>query len=166
MGARRSAPNPVFESAIKESSEQPKGMGRASSMISAFASGGNMMGRTGRARMTRSNMMDRTDEERKARREERRLTKDTSADDFSMQNVRKRLLERAKERRARRAEQFTQEKQIYNQSLPARMRKRSIPDRTMQMFVGGDLADKEEFYKRTGLRPVNQGNFSEEVTTK
>ena len=52
MGASRSAPNPVFESAIKKATEQPEGMGRTTSMMDAFTSGGNLMGRTGRATMS------------------------------------------------------------------------------------------------------------------
>ena len=51
MGASRSAPNPVFESAIKKATEQPEGMGRTTSMMDAFTSGSNIMGRTGRATM-------------------------------------------------------------------------------------------------------------------
>ena len=49
MGSARTAPNPVFESAIKKATEQPEGMGRTTSMMDAFTSGSNIMGRTGRA---------------------------------------------------------------------------------------------------------------------
>ena len=52
MGSARTAPNPVFESAIKKTTEQPEGMGRTTSMMDAFTSGSNIMGRTGRATMS------------------------------------------------------------------------------------------------------------------
>ena len=52
MGSARTAPNPVFESAIKKATEQPEGMGRTTSMMDAFTSGSNIMGRTGRATMS------------------------------------------------------------------------------------------------------------------
>ena len=52
MGSARTAPNPVFESAIKKTTEQPEGMGRTTSMMDAFTSGSNLMGRTGRATMS------------------------------------------------------------------------------------------------------------------
>ena len=52
MGSARTAPNPVFESAIKKATEQPEGMGRTTSMMDAFTSGSNLMGRTGRATMS------------------------------------------------------------------------------------------------------------------
>jgi len=54
MGAARSAPNPVFESAIKTATEQPEGKGRTTSLMNAFTSGSNIMGRTGRATMSSS----------------------------------------------------------------------------------------------------------------
>ena len=52
MGSARTAPNPVFESAIKKATEQPEGMGRTTSMMDTFTSGSNIMGRTGRATMS------------------------------------------------------------------------------------------------------------------
>ena len=47
MGSARTAPNPVFESAIKKATEQPEGMDRTTSMMDAFTGGSNIMGRTG-----------------------------------------------------------------------------------------------------------------------
>ena len=52
MGSARTAPNPVFESAIKKATEQPEGMDRTTSMMDAFTGGSNIMGRTGRATMS------------------------------------------------------------------------------------------------------------------
>ena len=52
MGSARTAPNPVFESAIKKATEQPEGMDRRTSMIDAFTGGSNIMGRTSRSTMS------------------------------------------------------------------------------------------------------------------
>lgn len=54
MGSARTAPNPVFESAIKKAKEQPEGKGKTTPMMNAFTSGSNIMGRTGRATMSAS----------------------------------------------------------------------------------------------------------------
>ena len=51
MGASRSAPDPKFEENLKATAEQPKGIARTTSLINAFTSGSNIMGRTGRATM-------------------------------------------------------------------------------------------------------------------
>ena len=52
MGSARTAPNPVFESAIKKATEQPEGMDRTTSMMDAFTGGSNIMGRTSRSTMS------------------------------------------------------------------------------------------------------------------
>ena len=52
MGSARTAPNPKFEKNLKATTEQPEGMGRTTSMMDAFTSGSNIMGRTGRATMS------------------------------------------------------------------------------------------------------------------
>ena len=52
MGSARTAPNPVFESAIKKATEQPEGMDRTTSMMDAFTGGSNIMGRTSRSKMS------------------------------------------------------------------------------------------------------------------
>tara|TARA_Y100000114_G_C11623290_1_gene260692 strand:- start:63 stop:635 length:573 start_codon:yes stop_codon:yes gene_type:complete len=52
MGASRSAPDPKFEENLKAATEQPEGMGRTTSLMNAFTSGSNIMGRSGRATMS------------------------------------------------------------------------------------------------------------------
>ena len=54
MGAARTAPDPKFEQNLKAAAEQPEGMGRTTSLMNAFTSGSNIMGRTGRATMSGS----------------------------------------------------------------------------------------------------------------
>ena len=52
MGSARTAPNPKFEENLKTATEMPEGMGRTTSILNAFTSGSNIMGRTGRATMS------------------------------------------------------------------------------------------------------------------
>ena len=54
MGSTRNAPDPKFEENLKATAKQPEGMGRTTSLLSAFTSGSNIMGRTGRATISRS----------------------------------------------------------------------------------------------------------------
>jgi len=52
MGSARTAPNPKFEEDLKATAEMPEGVGRATSLLTTFTDGSNIMGRTGRATMS------------------------------------------------------------------------------------------------------------------
>lgn len=93
-------------------------MGFAELMLTG-ATGSGIMGRKGKATM----------------KEEEQPTKDTSKDDFGMENVRKRLLERAKQERIARQNQFTREKEVYDQSLPDSVKKNA--KNPLQFMVRG-----------------------------
>ena len=110
--ARATSPEIKSPNFVKDSAttlqKVPEGPQRSMAFLGLMADsvGGGMMGRTGKATITRDA------EPRKD------MEEDKSADNFDMDNVRKRLLEKAKEERAKRSEQLAQEKLIYDQSLP------------------------------------------------
>ena len=173
MGAARTAsqsPDPKFKEGLENVTKMPEGSERSMSFMGLMADsiGGGIMGRTGRATMTgdvgAGPFKKFTDKEEQDKEETREVTSSQSSD-FDMDKVRERLLSKAKEERAARSQQYTKEKQVYNQSLPDSAKQ-------MQMFVGGDMADKDEFMKRTGLTPVGEvqnkggGTWSAKVRTK
>jgi DMSO/TMAO reductase YedYZ molybdopterin-dependent catalytic subunit len=129
MGAARTAsqsPNPKFKQGLENLKKMPEGrersMGFAELMLTG-ATGSGIMGRKGKATMKEE--------------EEEQPTKDTSKDDFSMENVRKRLLERAKQERIARQNQFTREKEVYDQSLPDSVKKKMQKNPLQFMVRGG-----------------------------
>jgi hypothetical protein len=128
MGAARTAsqsPNPKFKQGLENLKKMPEGqkrvMGFAELMLTG-ATGSGIMGRKGKATM---------------KEEEEQPTKDTSKDDFGMENVRKRLLERAKQERIARQNQFTREKEVYDQSLPDSVKKKMQKNPLQFMVRGG-----------------------------
>ena len=134
MGAARTAsqsPDPKFkeglmpEEKILQSRERSEGV--ANLMFFGGAPLNSVVGRRGKATMTgdvgAGPFRKITEKAKQDMKEEQQTTKDTNKDNFDMENVRKRLLERAKEERAKRTQQFTQEKQIYDQSLPDSVKK-------------------------------------------
>ena len=163
MGSARTAPNPKFEEDLKAATEMPEGMGRTTSILNAFTGGSNIMGRTSGSTMSglgasggtgiqnaisgivspSASASIKTEQDK----EDTREVTSSQSSDFDMDKVRERLLAKAKEERTARSQQYSQEKQVYNQSLPDSAKQ-------MQMFVGGDMADKDEFMRRTGLTPV------------
>ena len=129
MGAARTAsqsPDPKFKQGLENLKKMPEGrersMGFAELMLTG-ATGSGIMGRKGKAIMKEE--------------EEEQPTKDTSKDDFSMENVRKRLLERAKQERIARQNQFTREKEVYDQSLPDSVKKKMQKNPLQFMVRGG-----------------------------
>jgi DMSO/TMAO reductase YedYZ molybdopterin-dependent catalytic subunit len=129
MGAARTAsqsPDPKFKQGLENLKKMPEGrersMGFAELMLTG-ATGSGIMGRKGKATMKEE--------------EEEQPTKDTSKDDFSMENVRKRLLERAKQERIARQNQFTREKEVYDQSLPDSVKKKMQKNPLQFMVRGG-----------------------------
>ncbi len=128
MGAARTAsqsPNPKFKQGLENIKKMPEGqkrvMGFAELMLTG-ATGSGIMGRKGKETM---------------KEEEEQPTKDTSKDDFGMENVRKRLLERAKQERIARQNQFTREKEVYDQSLPDSVKKKMQKNPLQFMVRGG-----------------------------
>jgi DMSO/TMAO reductase YedYZ molybdopterin-dependent catalytic subunit len=129
MGAARTAsqsPNPKFKQGLENPKKMPEGqkrvMGFAELMLTG-ATGSGIIGRKGKATMKEE--------------EEEQPTKDTSKDDFGMENVRKRLLERAKQERIARQNQFTREKEVYDQSLPDSVKKKMQKNPLQFMVRGG-----------------------------
>jgi hypothetical protein len=130
MGAARTtsqSPDPKFKEGLENLKKMPEGrersMGFAELMLTGATAGSGIMGRRGKATITRDA------EPRKD------MEKDKSADNFDMDNVRKRLLEKAKEERAKRSEQLAQEKLIYDQSLPESTKE--IKKSPLQFMVRG-----------------------------
>lgn len=158
MGAARTAsqtPDPKFKEGLENITKMPEGKERTMSFAELMLTGGSgsqrgIMGRRGKATMTgdvgAGPFKKFTDKEEQDKEETREVTSSQSSD-FDMDKVRERLLSKAKEERTARSQQYTKEKQVYNQSLPDSAKQ-------MQMFVGGDMADKDEFMRRTGLTPV------------
>jgi len=176
MGAARTAsqtPDPKFKEGLENVTKMPEGKERTMSMMELMLTGGSgaqsgIMGRRGKATMSgdvgAGPFKKFTDKEEQDKGETREVTSSQSSD-FDMDKVRERLLAKAKEERTARSQQYTNEKQVYNQSLPDSAKQ-------MKMFVGGDMADKDEFMKRTGLTPVGgvqnkgEGGWSAKVRTK
>ena len=133
--ARATSPEIKSPNFVKDSAttlqKVPEGPQRSMAFLGLMADsvGGGMMGRTGKATITRDA------EPRKDMEEENQVIKDKSADNFDMDNVRRRLLEKAKEERAKRSEQLAQEKQIYDQSLPESTKK--MKKSPLQFMVRG-----------------------------
>ena len=147
MGAARTAsqsPDPKFKEGLENLKKMPEGrersMGFAQLMLTGATAGSGIMGRRGKATMTgdvgAGPFRKITEKAKQDMKEEQQTTKDTNKDNFDMENVRKRLLERAKEERAKRTQQFTQEKQIYDQSLPDSVKK-EIQKSPLQFMVRG-----------------------------
>tara|TARA_A100001391_G_scaffold93266_1_gene61745 strand:- start:208 stop:621 length:414 start_codon:yes stop_codon:yes gene_type:complete len=136
MGAARTAsqsPDPKFKEGLENLKKMPEGrersMGFAELMLTGATAGSGIMGRRGKATITRDA------EPRKDMEEANQVIKDKSADNFDMDNVRKRLLKKAKEERAKRSEQLAQEKLIYDQSLPESTKE--IKKSPLQFMVRG-----------------------------
>ena len=163
MGAARTAsqsPDPKFKEGLENVTKMPEGRERSMSFAELMLTGGSgaqrgIMGRTGASGGTgiqnaisgivspSASASIKTEQDK----EDTREVTSSQSSDFDMDKVRERLLAKAKEERTARSQQYTKEKQIYNQSLPDSAKQ-------MQMFVGGDMADKDEFMRRTGLTPV------------
>jgi hypothetical protein len=146
MGAARIAsqsPNPKFKEGLGNLTKMPEGRERSEGAANLMFFGGSplnsIVGRTGKATMTGdvgAGPFRKITEKAKQDMKEEQTTKDTNKDNFDMENVRKRLLERAKEERAKRTQQFTQEKQIYDQSLPDSVKK-EMQKKPLQFMVRG-----------------------------
>merc|ERR1711991_309984 len=99
------------------------------------------MGRRGKATMTgdvgAGPFRKFTEKAEQDMKEEQQSTKNTSEDDFGIENVRKRLLERAKQERIARQNQFTREKEVYDQSLPDSVKKEMKKSPLQFMVRGG-----------------------------
>jgi len=176
MGSARTAsqsPDPKFKEGLENITKMPEGKERTMSMMELMLTGGSgaqrgIMGRRGKATMTgdvgAGPFKKFTDKEEQDKNDTREVTSSQSSD-FDMDKVRERLLAKAKEERTARSQQYAQEKQVYNQSLPDSAKQ-------MQMFVGGDMADKDEFMRRTGLTAVggdqnkSGGTWSAKIRTK
>ena len=136
MGAARTAsqsPDPKFKEGLENITKMPEGRERSMSfadLMLSGAAGTGIMGRKGKAIMTRDA------EPRENIKEEQQITKDTSEDNFDMENVRKRLLEKAKQERIARQNQFTREKEVYDQSLPDSV-KEEMQKNPLQFMVRG-----------------------------
>ena len=163
MGAARTAsqtPDPKFKEGLENVTKMPEGKERTMSMMELMLSGGSgaqrgIMGRTGASGGTgiqnaisgivspSASASIKTEQDK----EDTREVTSSQSSDFDMDKVRERLLAKAKEERTARSQQYSQEKQVYNQSLPDSAKQ-------MQMIVGGDMADKDDFMRRTGLPPV------------
>jgi len=148
MGAARTAsqsPNPKFKEGLENLTKMPEGrersMGFAELMLTGATAGSGIMGRRGKATMTgdvgAGPFRKFTEKAEQDMKEEQQPTKDTSKDDFSMENVRKRLLERAKQERMARQNQFTREKEVYDQSLPDSVKKKMQKNPLQFMVRGG-----------------------------
>ena len=132
MGSARTAPNPVFESAIKKATEQPEGMDRTTSMMDAFTGGSNIMGRTSRSTMSglgasggtgiqnaisgivRPSASATIKAPETSEREDSDEVQDTEQ---NFENVRNNLLAKAKERRSKISEM--KEQAIAKMSMPS-----------------------------------------------
>ena len=126
MGSARSAPNPQFEESLKKVTEMPEGKERTMSFAELMLTGGSgskssIMGRRGKATMTgdvgAGPFKKFTDKEEQNKEDTREVTSSQSSD-FDMDKVKERLLAQAKEDRAANQQRISNEKQIYNTSLP------------------------------------------------
>ena len=147
MGAARTAsqsPNPKFKEGLENLTKMPKGrersMGFAELMLTGATAGSGIMGRRGKATMTGdvgAGPFRKFTEKAEQDMKEEQSTKNTSEDDFGIENVRKRLLERAKQERMARQNQFTREKEVYDQSLPDSVKKEMKKSPLQFMVRGG-----------------------------
>ena len=134
MGAARTAsqsPDPKFKEGLENITKMPEGKERTMSMMELMFTGGSgsqsgIMGRRGKATMTgdvgAGPFKKFTDKAEQDKNDTREVTSSQSSD-FDMDKVRERLLAKAKEERTARSQQYAQEKQVYNQSLPDSVRK-------------------------------------------
>ena len=148
MGAAKKAsqsPDPVFKENLERLTKMPESRERSEGVANLMFFGGaplnSVVGRRGKATMTgdvgAGPFRKITEKAKQDMKEEQQTTKDTNKDNFDIENVRKRLLERAKEERAKRTQQFTQEKQIYDQSLPDSVKKEMKKNPLQFMVRGG-----------------------------
>jgi len=128
MGSARTAsqsPDPKFKEGLENITKMPEGKERTMSMMELMLTGGSdrssIMGRRGKATMTgdvgAGPFKKFTDKEEQDKVETREVTSSQSSD-FDMDKVRERLLAQAKEDRAANQQRISNEKQIYNTSLP------------------------------------------------
>ena len=134
MGAAKTAsqsPDPKFKEGLENVTKMPEGKERTMSMMELMLTGGSgaqrgIMGRRGKATMTgdvgAGPFKKFTDKAEQDKNDTREVTSSQSSD-FDMDKVRERLLAKAKEERTARSQQYAQEKQVYNQSLPDSVRK-------------------------------------------
>mgnify|MGYP001292558230 FL=1 len=127
MGSARTSPGNIETPEFKKRAENlkniPEGSERSMAFMGLMADsiGGGIMGRTGRATMTgdvgAGPFKKFTDKAEQDKEETREVTSSQSSD-FDMDKVRERLLAQAKEDRAANQQRISNEKQIYNTSLP------------------------------------------------
>ena len=127
MGSARTSPSNIETPEFKKRAENlkniPEGSERSMAFMGLMADsiGGGIMGRTGRATMTgdvgAGPFKKFTDKAEQDKEETREVTSSQSSD-FDMDKVRERLLAQAKEDRAANQQRISNEKQIYNTSLP------------------------------------------------
>ena len=145
--ARATAPDIKSPNFVKDSvttlQKIPEGSQRSMAFLGLMADsvGGGIMGRRGKATMTgdvgAGPFRKFTEKAEQDMKEEQQSTKNTSEDDFGIENVRKRLLERAKQERIARQNQFTREKEVYDQSLPDSVKKEMKKSPLQFMVRGG-----------------------------
>ena len=127
MGSARTSPGNIETPEFKKRAENlkniPEGSERSMAFMGLMADsiGGGIMGRTGRATMTgdvgAGPFKKFTDKEEQDKNDTREVTSSQSSD-FDMDKVKERLLAQAKEDRAANQQRISNEKQIYNTSLP------------------------------------------------
>ena len=128
MGAARTSsqsPDPKFKEGLENITKMPEGKERtmsfAESMLTGGSGGRGVIGRSGRATMTgdvgAGPFKKFTDKEEQNKEDTREVTSSQSSD-FDMDKVKERLLAQAKEDRAANQQRISNEKQIYNTSLP------------------------------------------------
>ena len=121
------SPDPKFKEGLENLAKLPEGRERSMNFAELMLMQAPNTGAMGAVR--------RNDSEPSQNTRERQLTMDTSPDDFSLEGVRKRLLEKAKEERAKRTQQLAQEKKIYDESLPESTKE--IKKSPLQFMVRG-----------------------------
>ena len=129
MGAARTSsqsPDPKFKEGLENITKMPEGKERTMSFAELMLTGGSgskssIMGRRGKATMTgdvgAGPFNKFTDKEEQNKEDTREVTSSQSSD-FDMDKVKERLLAQAKEDRAANQQRLSNEKQIYNTSLP------------------------------------------------
>ncbi len=128
MGAARTSsqsPDPKFKEGLENITKMPEGKERTMSFAELMLTGGSggrgVIGRSGRATMTgdvgAGPFKKFTDKEEQNKEDTREVTSSQSSD-FDMDKVKERLLAQAKEDRAANQQRISNEKQIYNTSLP------------------------------------------------
>ena len=128
MGAARTSsqsPDPKFKEGLENITKMPEGKERTMSFAELMLTGGSggrgAIGRSGRATMTgdvgAGPFKKFTDKEEQNKEDTREVTSSQSSD-FDMDKVKERLLAQAKEDRAANQQRISNEKQIYNTSLP------------------------------------------------